>query len=42
MDSQSGKIFQRPVVHGQAPNISLHPTVLSPLRAAKTAAELHR
>jgi len=24
------------------PNISLHPTVLSPLRAAKTAAELHR
>ncbi len=23
-------------------NISLHPTVLSPLRGAKTAAELHR
>ncbi len=24
------------------PNISLHPTVLSPLRAAKAAARLHR
>ncbi len=28
--------------HRMRSNISLHPTVLSPLRAAKPAAELHR